>query len=233
MWDLKKDIVKAMKDAGQSVEDIGQTNIGYVYFWSDSFLMCFIKQRENSVWVLTVTICPPESVKSNGTNTFVLAMGKSGKDVDHTPVIQHYMEECQRLMRGFDCYFGDTNDIGRMAIGMLSWSADRPERQSISNTRQEGLYGKVTGWAVNVSEEKFPACRRCHRRRVLEMIGGTEDEEEEDACCQCDQCLDWTLDPDERNGQQKTDNPSKDYPKESDDRRLMNDAPPGRLPIMV
>ena len=230
VWDLKNDIVKAMKDAGQSDEDILRTKIGHMCFWSDSFLRCHIKQRENSEWVLTVTICPPESAKSNGTNTFVLAMGKSGKDVDHTPVIQHCMEECQRPMRGFDCCFGDTNDIGWMAIGMLSWSADRPERQSISDARQEGLCGLVTGWAVKVSEEKFPACRRCHRRRVLEMIGGAEDEEEEDARCQCDQCLDWTLDPDERNGQQKTDKPSKDCPKESDDGRLMHDAPPGRLP---
>ena len=230
MWDLKKDIVKAMKAAGQSDEDIAQTNIGYIYFWSDAFLRCFIKQRDNSVWVLTVTICPPESVKSNGTNTFVLAMGRHGKNVDHTPVIEHYMEECQRLMSGFDCYFGDTNQIGRMAVGMLSWSADRPERQSISNTRQEGLYGKVTGWAAKVSEGKFPACRSCYRRRVLEMIGGTEVEEGETAGCQCNQCLDWTLDPNEGNEQQKTDKPSQDYPKESDDERMMNDAPPGRLP---
>ena len=229
MWDLKKDIVKAMKAAGQSDEEIARTSIGYIYFWSDAFLRCFVKQKDNSVWVLTVTICPHESDKATGANTYILAMGRSGKEVDHSRVIDHYVKECQGLMKGFDVYFGDTNEIGRMAVGMLAWNADRPERQSISNTRQEGIYGKIVGWSANVSEEKFPACIRCHRKRVLEMLGGSEEGEDQEEL-RCTQCLDWTLDKNESNEDQKTDKPSKDYPKESEDGRVMNDAPPGRLP---
>ena len=232
MHDLKGDIIKAMQEDGQSEEVVFKTSIGYVYFWSDAFLRCFVKQKDNSVWVLTVTVCPHESDKANGANTFILAIGKSGKEVDHSPVVTHYVEECQRLMKGFDCYFGDTNEIGRMAVGMLTWNADRPERQSISNTRQEGHYGKVTGWAAKVSEEKFPACLGCHRRRVIEMLGGTEDEEEEHAPHRCDKCLDWTLDKNVGNEEQKTDKPSRNYPQglEVEGRRMMDEAPPGRLP---
>ena len=49
-------------------------------------------------------------------------MGKSGED--HTPVIEHFLREHQDLMKGFKCYFGETNDIGHMAVSMLTWNAD-------------------------------------------------------------------------------------------------------------
>lgn len=35
------------------------TSIGFVTFWSDSFLKSFIKQKDNSVWLFCVTISPP------------------------------------------------------------------------------------------------------------------------------------------------------------------------------
>ena len=70
--------------------------------------------------ILTVTICPPENENSTGNYTYVLAMSKSGED--HTPVIEHFLREYQELMKGFKCYFGKTNEIGRMAVSMLTWN---------------------------------------------------------------------------------------------------------------
>ena len=224
--DLLAETVQTMWADGQNRETIRNTNIGWIYFWSDSFLNCYVKQKDNSVWVLTVTICPPESEKTAGKNTFVLAIGRSGADVDHRKVIKHYLEEYQRLVKGFDVYFGETNEIGRMAVNMLFWSADRPERQMIGSTMKEGIYGKVSGWAVNISEDKFPSCLRCYRARFRQMIGlGDADGDS----CKCDKCLDWTLDPDKE--EQKTDKPSPKYPKgnvEEEARR--EDAVEGRLP---
>ena len=225
--DLRKDVVTAMTSDNQSRDKISGTKIGYIYFWSDSFLRCFIKQRENSVWVLTVTICPPESDKTNGNNTFILAIGKSGKEVDHRPVIEHYIKECIELMKGFDCYFGESNTIGRMAVGMLLWSADRPERQMINNIKIGGNYGKISGWSALVSEQYFPACMDCHKRRVGEMLGVSMDDE---ASYQCDKCLDWTLDPDQCDDADKLkmfEKPPKEYP---GDRSESPDLPKGREP---
>jgi len=187
-------------------EEITKTSRGYIKFWSDSFLRCFIKQRENSVWILTVTICPPENVKSSGVQTHVLAMGKSGED--HTPIIEHYLKEAQKLMKGFPCYFGDdTNAIGRLAVGMLAWNADRPERQMASCTRKEGIWGLVSMWAARVSKDKFPACDKCYRRRLRQMMScvGTEEDS-----LTCEQCFDWTLDPEVE--VQKTAPADKNYP---------------------
>ena len=93
--DLLKDVIQAMKEENLDNETILKTNIGWIYFWSDSFLWCFIKQKENSVWVLMVTICPPEDEKSAGKYTFVLAMGKSGDN--HTPVIETSWESIRTL----------------------------------------------------------------------------------------------------------------------------------------
>ena len=47
--DLINDIFDAMKSDGISDESNYGTCIGWVYFWSDSFLRCFVKQKDNSV----------------------------------------------------------------------------------------------------------------------------------------------------------------------------------------
>ena len=159
--DLLEDVKAAMENSGVSQEDIEKTPVGWIYFWSDGFLRCFIKQKDNSVWILTVTVCPPEALKSNGNNTYVLAMGKSSDD--HTPVIEHYLQEAKDLMKGFECYFGDRNEIGRMSVSMVTWNADRPERHSILHTKKEGVYGKITSWSADVNETTFPACSRSHQ----------------------------------------------------------------------
>ena len=121
---LVKEVQKRMQNAGVAERAMKQTKIGYLLFWSDSFLNSFIKQKDNSVWVLTVTICPPEDMKSSGRYTYVLAIGKS--DANHSEVINHYMHQAEELMKGFDCYFGNSNKIERVALAMLCWSADWP-----------------------------------------------------------------------------------------------------------
>ena len=130
--DLIKDIEVEMREAMRKKEPnrpqedielaIKATSKGYIYFWSDSFLRCFVKQKDNSVWILTVTISPPWADINKGTYTHVLAMGKSGED--HTPVIDYYMREARELQRGFRCYFGNSNDIRYVAFGLLLHSAD-------------------------------------------------------------------------------------------------------------
>jgi hypothetical protein len=41
--DIVNDIVDAMKSDGLSDDSIFETHIGWVYFWSDAFLRCFVK----------------------------------------------------------------------------------------------------------------------------------------------------------------------------------------------
>ena len=133
--DLMKDIEYEMREAMRKKEpDRPQEDIehniktmrkGYIFFWSDSFMHCFAKQKDNRVWILTVTISPPWADINKGTYTHVLTMGKSSED--HTPVIDTYMREARQLQHVFPCYFGNSNDIRDIVIGLLLHSADCPE----------------------------------------------------------------------------------------------------------
>lgn len=220
MNDLVEDVRKAMTDNGSLPKEIEETSIGWIYLWSDSFLRCFIKQKENSVWILTVTICPPGEDISSGLYTHVLAMGKSSED--HTPVREFYLEEMMTLMKGFKCYHGEVNKIINVAFGNVTIHADRPERHEWLNTRKEGTYGKVSGYAVNISEERFPACRQCYRNHVLDMLGNTNQQR---SYCR-GHCLNWTLDP--SSPSQKTDEVGQNYPKSAGE--LSSMVPEGREP---
>jgi len=211
MEDLSNDIQQRMKDAKIDEGLRIKTSIGYLIFWSDSFLRCFIKQKDNSVWILTVTICPPDGMESSHLYTYVLAMGKSSED--HTPVTEHFMREASELMTGFDYFDGESNMFKRMALGVLVWAADRPERQTLTHTRKEGTYGKVSGWAVNVSEAHLPACRSCFIALVKDMLNGTSNPR------QCNKCCNWSFETKPKciiNGEaknlQENDKPNKDYP---------------------
>ena len=67
-------------------------------------------------------------------------MGKSSDD--HTPVIEHYLQEAKDLMKGFECYFGDRNEIGRISASKVTSNTVQPERHNILHTKKEGIYGK-------------------------------------------------------------------------------------------
>jgi len=118
---LIEKIQQKMRDSEIDESMILKTNIGHLVFWSDSFLRCFIKQKDNSVWILTVTVCPPEGMESSHMYSYILAIGKSSND--HTRVTEHFMEEARELMKGFEYYSFKTNQIERVAFGMLTWNA--------------------------------------------------------------------------------------------------------------
>ena len=102
MADLINDIVHAMKRERLSDESIHETSIGWVYFWSDLFLLCFVKQMDNSVWIFTATICPSLEEMNSGKYTHVLAMGKSNED--HTSVLEYYFTsavDCKKYLKTF------------------------------------------------------------------------------------------------------------------------------------
>ena len=161
---------------------LDRTKIGYLLFWSDSFLRCFIKQKENSVWILTVTVCPPEDDKSSSLYTYVLAMGRS--DLDHTPIIKRVMNEVHAAMNGFECFDGSNDSFQRVAFGMIAWNADRPERQSLTGQRKEGLNGLVNGWAAAPNQKIFASCIKCYIRLMKEATENNPVTPCEDkACC--------------------------------------------------
>ena len=183
MDDLIKDVENRMRECGVHEEVRKETKIGHLIFWSDSFLRCFIKQKENSVWILTVTVCPPDDKKSSGKYTIILAIGKSSED--HTEVVESFMKQANELMEGFDCYLGSSKTMARVSFGTLLWCADRPEAQSLTHTMKEGTYGKVAGWSVKPSEEFLPACVDCYKALIEKMLNGNYGTPPDFTCKSC------------------------------------------------
>ena len=212
--DLIEEVHRRMRESGVDESMRIKTSIGYLVFWSDSFLRCFIKQKDNSVWILTVTVCPPEGMESSHLYTYILAIGKSGDD--HTKVTEHFMKEARDLMEGIEVYTATNNRIERVAFGIATWNADRPERQVLTHTRKEGTYGKVSGWAVRVSEEYLPACVECFRDLAERLLNGYTSSSRK-----CNKCCNWSFETSPSrtlNGEvislQMNDEVDEDYPKD-------------------
>jgi len=205
MDDLIANVKRHMSENGVDQSVINKTSIGYIILWSDAFLRCFIKQKDNSVWILTATVCPPESKKLSDMYTYVLAIGRS--DQDHTPVINHFIKQLNELKTGFYWYNGNSNKMERVAFDMIAWSADRPERQMILGNRKEGTFGRVQGFAANPSTETFPSCPDCYVKR-LQSIFKTELTSEGTICSECN---DFTFNEDNSCDHNAT--TAKHYPK--------------------
>ena len=188
---LVREICEKLQSNGMSKEDMAKVNIGTLFFWSDSFLVSFVKQKDNSVWIMTVTISAPLDKINTGKYTFVLAMGRSNND--HTKVIEHYHREARELMGGFEAYFACRNEIKKTALGLLFHSGDRPERQVILGNRKEGHCGKCTLYAVCINAETFPACKHCYKVIIKMILDGSSPMSKR----KCTKCLCWTIDPED------------------------------------
>ena len=187
---LVKKIRRQLTEEGYSKEKVAEISIGYFYTWSDSFLRCFVKQKDNSVWIMTITFCPPYSDMSTGRYTYVVAMGKSSED--HTKVLEYFHHEIQDLLKGFKIFDASTNSVRFIVPSLLFISADRPERAAIACTRQEGNWGKVTGYAVKINPKLFAACRGCYSAIAKEAVR-TNDADGPEFHTGCKRCLCWTM----------------------------------------
>jgi hypothetical protein len=184
--EVKLALDEASRQNGNNGMTIENTSIGWVYLWSDSYLNSFIKQKDNSVWILTATISPPAKDLSGSKFTVVLAIGKSSRD--HTKVIEHFYQEISELKKGFKCYSSRHNKLINVAFGLLYHSADRPERHSLANTLDEGTYGLVSNYASVVCPQRLPACQKCYRYLVEKTMHNNNGDRPS-----CESCLCWTI----------------------------------------
>ena len=214
-WEL----INSLRANGRDNDEIRRMQLGWITIWSDSFLNSFIKQKDNSVWLLTATVCPPYDQTNSDKFKFVLAMGKSS--LDHSEVINHYLSEIEGLKEGFMYYSADVNDYRKCAMGLLSYIADRPERSSVRGTRQEGHFGRVTDWATDISSKYFPACKDCYIVIVKVVLG----KEKLSKSTPCKKCCCWAID--ENHNAEFYHRTSKKYPRKIIQGRLV---PKGRSP---
>ena len=123
--DAGKKLYKRMKSFNKYSHQ--KTAYAYLRFWLDSFLKCWTKQRKNSIWMLTVTFPNFDAGASSAYHTQVLAIGRSYDD--HTPVIDYYFGELQKILGGVLRYSADHGTVINTCFDVLSYLADTPERR--------------------------------------------------------------------------------------------------------
>ena len=169
--ELRENIVEQL---GQEIAE--DTRIGQLILWSDSFLRCFSRQRENSVWLLVVQVCSGKR--------YTLAFGSS--KLDHSAMVERYMKELLSIRSGKRRYYGreGVKSFVNTAFDLIIYLADTPERNSLLGTMNLGLYGLRSLYAGRVSSKYQPPCNRCFAKLICFAIGEVESVDIEE-CCNC------------------------------------------------
>ena len=63
--------------------------IFYVTFWSDDFEGAMLRKNKKSIWIKTITICPPSNQTTSTKYTYVLAIGRKGTNHDEINVLHN------------------------------------------------------------------------------------------------------------------------------------------------
>jgi len=146
----------------------GETLYYYLIFWSDGFLRSYIKQKDNSVWILTVTIADPKGNSTSAFHTFCLAIGRSKHN--HTKVINYYIRELNKLRCGMKRYCARRRRMVNTCFDMLAYISDRPERSSILKTLHLGNTGKRSLYSAGIDPKNMPLCKNCFNALLQKVI---------------------------------------------------------------
>ena len=164
------------------------THYGHFVLWSDGFLRSFVKQKDNSVWILTITIPDPAGSATSPFHTHCLAIGKSS--LDHSPVISYYTEEIEKLMGGIDMYCGTSGEYIRVQMGLAAYVCDRVERSALMKTAHLGTYGLRSLYSAEIDDKRLPFCTRCFRTLIESLL---QDRYNTDPIAPCRQCCQWNM----------------------------------------
>ncbi|KAL9181321.1 hypothetical protein ACHAXT_010126 [Thalassiosira profunda] len=148
------------------------TAIGLVLLWSDGFQRAYVRQKENSVWILTITILNPDGKAFSAFHTYCVAIGR--ESLDHTPVIDYVLGQLDVIRR-----------IITTAFGFMVWGSDRIERDSLLKTSQLGTFGQRSHFASAVDPKALPMCNRCFRQLVGSFGQGSRPYFGDSACPDC------------------------------------------------
>lgn len=175
--------------------------IYFLTFWSDSFESLSSKQNRGSVWVLFVTIASPSSFPgssnctyNSGRNTFLVAVGPSGKGSSHDQVYRQLkvdMEVLQNHDKPFVSYSGYLRKECASVFSIYCWKQDTPERTESNGlaswkSHANVIYGRVSD--CRSEQVSLPSCESCLTYRLNST---TSDLKKKHFCTSVPTCLDW------------------------------------------
>ena len=106
---------------------------------------------------------PKTSAKVSKYHTYVVAMGNKSWNDGRKQVLNKFFKELEQVRQGKWRYNGYTRKKEFVAMDVLAYNADRPERLDVIGTRDKGLLGNVFGYSMTVNRDRFPSCACCKK----------------------------------------------------------------------
>ena len=183
---------RAMNELLKLMKSMNTTNkptkYGGFLLWSDGFVRTFIKQKDNNVWIITITFFDPSGCATSKYHTYCLAVGKSSNN--HQPVIDYYLREIEMLLKGVSVFDLKSGKFVNVQMGLLAYIADRPERHAILNQTDGGLFGKRTLWCGYIDNKHLPYCDNCFSKELDSLLN---DRFSNSALTPCGRCCQWDM----------------------------------------
>ena len=180
---------KIRYEASKNYDSNAQPMILYLLFWSDDFEGAMLRKNKNSVWLKTVSICPPHEQVTSTKFTYVIAIGRKGSD--HDEINKLHIEELKQLQKCKNRYYGASH-IRRnipVIVKVMAVLADRPERCSMNYILQHnGTTTKRWMYAGFIDAQYFPSCAQCFLRRIKNV--------QSYKFTTCQHCCDWNYEID-------------------------------------
>ena len=183
-----QELLQKLRTSSVTLDTPTVVAIGHIILWSDGFLRTWVKQKDNSIWILTATICPPMGYALSPFHTYCLAIGNSQEK--HDRVIDYYMRELRTMRIAKQRYCAIQNTFISTAFDLLVYIADRPERDSILHTLNGGTYGKRSRHAAYIDQAKLPSCRTCSQKLILH-VRNTRTQHRNTHHVVCNRCCNW------------------------------------------
>lgn len=188
---FSKELLENMRS---QVDDPDNTAFGTFILWSDGFCRTFVKQKDNSVWIITITFLNTDGKSKSPMHTYCVAIGKSS--ANHTPVFETILKELEDLRKVRTRYCSITGKFIKTCFRVGVYSTDRIERCSLLETSQIGTFGQRSHWACAVDPKSMPMCSVCFKTlmgtlpyspypdlKVFEEPGNV-----------CQECCQWNFD---------------------------------------
>ena len=153
-------------------EELKDSNISpmilYINLWSDDFEPNVYRKNRKSIWIKTVSICPPRDKITSPMYTYVLAIGR--KTDNHDIMHEFYNRELEDLSKCAFRYCALVKKNVPIVVKILSISADRPERSAINHILgHNGTTTKRWLYSAYIDQTKLPSCKECLKSRLKKV----------------------------------------------------------------
>jgi hypothetical protein len=164
------------------------TKYGSVIFWLDRFIKLFVKQKDNNIWIMTITIPNPDGCATSKYHTYCLTIGKSRND--HQAVIDFYLKEVATLTKGVILFDPFHIKYIKVQMGLITYITNRPERHVIVHQSQAGVFSKRTLWSACIDKNNLPYFDKCFAKEVFLLLG---DRHSDSPLLRCGRCCQWDM----------------------------------------